>query len=172
MGKKKKKQSSEEALREVAAQARQAGMSYGKFTALQYLKEQTKMKQRIDAAKQAEIIAKACREYELDGSITWFTKNLKPRTHAEKIAAECFDKKEFPAKTSFLFCDELDMCFFFSANGTARVAFSGTSPAGSADITKNFIMAFRTAEKVLERMQELADIEKRGTSIRKNRTST
>ena len=68
---------------------------------------------------------------------------------------EIINKETFPAKISFMFCDELDMCFFYGSDGTARCTYSGTAKAGSDDIKHNLVMAFKTAEQVLEKMQSL-----------------
>lgn len=162
MGKKKKKPNEE--LLKVAAEARAAGMTYGEYTAKRYLEMQMEQKrkqreeeEKITQERQRKHIEEACKEAGLGGHVTWFSDSIKPTTHATSMAADILRKKNFPAKCSFMFCDELDMCFFYSQDGIARVTFSGETKAGSEDIRHNIIMAFKTAEKVLDIMQDLSN---------------
>ena len=152
---KPKKQKNSDLL-EVAKEARKAGMSYGKYVQQKYLEEQMKEKEKIKLTKQAEHIQKACLDCGLGGRVTWFDDSIKPTAPAYKIMREIKNRHDFPAKLSFMHCDELDMCFFYGPDGTARCSYSGTAKAGSDDIRHNIIMAFKTAEQVLDKMQELA----------------
>ena len=56
-----------------------------------------------------------------------------------------------------MYCDELDACFFYGADGAACMAYSGITRAGSDDANNNIVRAFHTAKIVLDRMQELAE---------------
>ena len=152
----KPKKRADSNLQALAKEARKAGMSYGKYVQLKYVEEQMKEKEQLKATKQAEHIQKACLECGLAGTITWFSKDLKPTTPAGQIMREIKNRPDFPAKTSFMFCEELDMCFFYGSDGAARCSYSGTAKVGSEDIKHNIVAAFKTAEKVLEKMQELA----------------
>ena len=155
----KRKQSKKEpdnSLQAVAKEARLAGMSYGKYVQQKYVEKMMKEKEQLKITKQAEHIQKACLECGLSGNITWISDHLKPTTPAGKIMMEIKNRSDFPSKISFMFCDELDMCFFYEADGTARCSFSGATRAGSEDIKHNIVSAFKIAEKVLEKMEELA----------------
>lgn len=160
---KKKKEPNEE-LRKLAHEAQEAGTTYGQYTAKKYLEEQMAIKEReakkieLLATKQAENIQLACLENDLGGSITWFSAKRKPHTEAEKIASKHKSKPNFPSKVSFMYCDELDMCFFYDTSGNACVTYSGIARAGSGDIREGLVKAFQIAEKVLDRMQELVDM--------------
>lgn len=157
----RRKEPNSELLR-TAKEAKKAGMSYGKYQAEKYLREQAEMKQKMkenEAAKlekQAACIQRACEECGISGKILWYSNDRKPGTPAAKIAWDISRKKSFPTKTSFMFCDELDMCFFYSSDGTARVSYSGTAKAGSEDIKYNLISAFQKADEILDLMEEYA----------------
>lgn len=105
--------------------------------------------------KRERCIVEACKEAGLGDKITWFSDEVKPKTPAQKIMQEIVNRTEFPAKISFMYCDELDMCFFFGPDGTPRCTYSGTAKAGSDDIKRNLAAAFKTAEVVLDKMQTL-----------------
>ena len=154
-------------LQSAAAQARAAGMTYGQFTAKKYLEEEMEKRrkereeaQRAKLERQAEWIKAACEQAGLGSHVSWFSEDAIPNTAAANIALEVLGRGCFPTKSSFMFCDELDMCFFYDGTGRARMSFSGETKAGSDDIKHNFAMAFKTAEKVLDIMQELSDNDK------------
>lgn len=162
-GKAKKKKGPNEELLAVAREARAAGMTYGQYQAEKYLKEQAEqMKKEREARekallkKQAEYIKTACQEAGIGGHTILFSGSIKPTTPAQKIVAEIVGKDEFLAKISFMYCDELDMCFFYDQTGAARMSYSGATKAGSDDIRHNLVMAFKTAEIILDKMQELS----------------
>lgn len=161
-GRAKKKEPNKELLA-AAAEARKAGMTYGQYQAKRYLEEQAEQmkkerEEREEALlkKQTEYMKAACQEAGIGGHVVLFAGDIKPTTEVQKMAAEIVGKKKFLAKISFMFCDELDMCFFYDRTGAARMTYSGATKAGSEDIRHNLVMAFKTADKVLEKMQELS----------------
>ena len=85
-------------------------------------------------------------------------------TMAEQIAyrfrtARLRDKS-LPVKNSFVFCDTLDMSFFFDAKNRACFSFSGYTYSGSDDICQNRLLkAFTKAENIVDYMQELMNEE-------------
>ena len=143
MAGRKKKEPNAELLKTVA-EAKAAGMSYGQYQAKRFIEEEMARKEELKQKKQAEHIETACREAGLGGHVMNFGKNhFKASTEAQKIMMEQFASgKVVPAKTSFMYCDELDMCFFYSASGKACCSYSGITKAGSD-------------KAVLDRMQEL-----------------
>lgn len=156
MAGRKKKEPNAELLKTVA-EAKAAGMSYGQYQAKKFIEEEMARKEELKQKKQAEHIETACREAGLGGHVMNFGKNhFKASTEAQKIMMEQFASgKVVPAKTSFMYCDELDMCFFYSASGKACCSYSGITKAGSDDIEHNIVQAFKSAKAVLDRMQEL-----------------
>ncbi len=117
------------------------------------------MKARISESEQAEIITYACQKLELDGHIKWIRHKIDCDTWAEKIANTFRRNFKLPVKNSYMYCDTLDMCFFFlPESGTACVSYSGYTTANSNDLKKNLKVAFEKAELVLTIMQEQADL--------------
>lgn len=117
----------------------------------------------ITKEKQAEIIYKACKKAGLDTHIKWIITKKDVVTMAEQIAyrfrtAKLRDKS-LPVKNSYVFCDTLDMSFFFDVNNRAYFSFSGYTYSGSKDIEKKSLLkAFEKAESIVDYMQELMDI--------------
>ena len=156
-GRKKKEPNAE--LIEAAAEAKAAGMSYGQYQAKKYIEEEMARKEQLKREKQTEHIETACREAGIGAHVMNFGKgHFEAHTEAQKIMMEQFASgKVVPAKISFMYCDELDMCFFYAANGKACCSYSGIAKAGSDDVEHNIPMAFKTAKTILDRMQELSD---------------
>lgn len=69
--------------------------------------------------RQAELIAAACKEAGLDGHIRWIESKKQADTWAEKIAMRFKGSNSLPVKNSYMYCDTLDMRFFFWRNGIA-----------------------------------------------------
>lgn len=68
--------------------------------------------------KQAELIATACRKAGLDGHIKWIEKKAHAQTWAERIAERFRGGRQLPVKNSYMYCDTLDMSFFYGETGT------------------------------------------------------
>lgn len=110
----------------------------------------------MTAEKQADIIAKACREAGLDGHIKRIEGRRQAQTWAERIAVQFKGNNPLPVKNSYMYCDTLDMSFFFHENGKPGVAYAGYTVAGSPDIKGKLVEAFATADKVLDAMEKLS----------------
>ena len=115
----------------------------------------------ITGEKQAEIIAQACKENGLDGHIKWIRWKKDAGTRAEQMARDnkvyLEGTRPFPVKNSYMYCDSLDMCFFFLLGTKATLTYSGRTNAGLPDIKDGkIIKAFEAAQKVLDRMEKLA----------------
>ena len=64
--------------------------------------------------RQAELISKACKEAGLDSHIRLIERRKEAQTWAEKIAVQFMQAgQQLPVKNSYMFCDTLDMCFFY-----------------------------------------------------------
>lgn len=172
-----------EQLIKTAKAARDAGMTYGQYKAEEYLSKQKKkpeasdkedqswkwdaimerIKKSVDeqtlVLHQAEKIKQACKDCGISTGLTWYSIEQEPTTPAAILAKAFAGKSEFPTKTSFMYCDELDMCFFYSHDGKARLTYSGTATAGSSDINGGIVNAFISASKILDRMQQLSDMQ-------------
>jgi hypothetical protein len=111
--------------------------------------------------KQAEKIAAACKETGLDGHIKWIDSRKQANTWAEKIAERFRNRRQLPVKNSYMFCDTLDMCFFYSKEGQPIVTYAGYATPDSPDINCGKLAeAFGKAEQVLNAMRKLAEEEK------------
>ena len=107
--------------------------------------------------KQAELIHKACRECGLDGRVKWIETRKDIQTWAEKIAERFKQNRNIPVKNSYMYCDQLDMCFFYTAWDLPVVTYAGFAGVNDKDITEGQLeQAFRKAREVLEAMRRLA----------------
>lgn len=107
--------------------------------------------------KQAELIHKACRECGLDGHVKWIETRKDTQTWAEKIAERFRQNRNIPVKNSYMYCDQLDMCFFYTAWDLPVVTYAGFAGVNDKDITEGQLeQAFRKAREVLEAMRRLA----------------
>lgn len=108
--------------------------------------------------QQAENIHKACIEAGLDGHVKWIERRTQANTWAEKIAVRFKGNGPLPVKKSYMYCDTLDMCFFYGPEGIPYMTYSGYATVNSKDITDGTLMeAFRKARQVLGTMRELAE---------------
>lgn len=107
--------------------------------------------------KQAELIHKACRECGLDGHVKWIETKEDVQTWAEKIAERFRLTRNMPLKNSYMYCEQLDMCFFYTEWDLPVVTYAGFAGVNDKDITEGQLeQAFRKAREVLEAMRRLA----------------
>lgn len=108
--------------------------------------------------KQAELIAAACKEVGLDGHIKWIEVKKQAQTWAERMAIRFKGGRPLPVKNSYMYCDTLDMCFFYDEGGRPGMTYVGYTMADSPDITEGKLLeAFRRARQLLSTMRELAE---------------
>lgn len=111
----------------------------------------------MTAKKQAELIHNACRECGLDGHVKWIETKEDVQTWAEKIAERFRLTRNMPLKNSYMYCEQLDMCFFYTAWDLPVVTYAGFAGVNDKDITEGQLeQAFRKAREVLEAMRRLA----------------
>ena len=102
-------------------------------------------------------LAEAAKKCGLDAHISYLNKKADLKTWADKVI-KTFYRKGMAIKRSYMFCDTLDMTFFYLPNGKAVYSYSGY--ASQHDATEERIVnAFKKAnemrmemEKALERM--------------------
>lgn len=111
--------------------------------------------------QQARAITKACIEAGLESHIKWHKCAADAQTWAEKISNRFRDGRQpRPVKNSYMYCDTLDMCFFYGGpkGDVPYMTYAGYVTAGSPDITEGkLVKAFQTAEAVLRTMKRLAE---------------
>ena len=111
----------------------------------------------MSAKKEAELIHSACRECGLDGHVKWIETKEDVQTWAEKIAERFRLTRNMPLKNSYMYCEQLDMCFFYTAWDLPVVTYPGFAGVNATDITQGKLeQAFRKAREVLEAMRRLA----------------
>lgn len=107
--------------------------------------------------QQAELIQKACREVGLDGHVKMIERRTQANTWPEKTAAAFKGRDPLPVKNSYMYCDTLDMCFFYGPDDIPYMAYAGYVTVESKDIKEGKILeAFKKARQVLGNMKELA----------------
>lgn len=111
--------------------------------------------------RQAELIRKACRAAGLDSHVRVIKRKKDATTWAEKIAVRFMrDGQQLPVKNSFMYCDTLDMCFFYGPADTPFFTYAGYAMAHSPDNAEGLLVeAFRKAGDVLHEMKLLANAE-------------
>lgn len=97
---------------------------------------------------------------DLDAHITRITAKSRAATWAEKIAARFkLDREDLVVKNSYMYCDALDMCFFFLNGRTPAFAYAGYTVVRSADANGGLVKAFAKADEVLRYMAEYQEKE-------------
>ena len=106
-------------------------------------KKKTRGGRSMTNNQQARAITKACIEAGLDSHITWHNCAADAHTWAEKISVRFRDGRQpRPVKNSYMFCDTLDMCFFYGGpqHDIPYMTYAGYVTAGSPDITEDKLM--------------------------------
>ena len=120
----------------------------------------------------AEILSQVCKEFSLDAHIKEIQSVSEAITNAERLTVSYF-AVPIQVKSSFMYCDTLDMCFFITDEDKAGFSYSGYALAGDKDvqpaygINSKLVSAFELAQKMIARMQQLID-EETGDAKRKS----
>ena len=77
-------------------------------------------------------------------------------TYAEKLMLNSY-RKGMPYKSSYLYCDALDTCFFFDHDGHACVSVSASWRNGAKDLGRPIREALTHIQNMLNAMTEEAD---------------
>lgn len=81
---------------------------------------------QLSTEQQATAIEAACKAANLDAHITRITAKSRAATWAEKLAVRFkLDREDLVVKNSYMYCDALDMCFFFLNGRTPAFAYAG-----------------------------------------------
>jgi len=103
------------------------------------------------------LLEKAMKQCELASHIKNMEFKRDAGTWAERIATRFYEKGGFPVKNSYMFCDSLDMCFFYDKDMVPTVTYAGYAQFMSKD-TITLPSAFEKAKEVLEAMQKVKEI--------------
>lgn len=102
--------------------------------------------------QQTQAMEQAFKQYNLDCHIVYKERKSEFHTWAEQIAKRFF-RKGMPIKNSYMYCNALDMCFFFLKDGTAIYTYAGYADQWDGTEEK-IVNAFRIANKVRTAMEE------------------
>lgn len=102
-------------------------------------------------SQQAKALVIASKKCGLDSHVSFIEKKSELYTWADKIAGRFF-RKRMPVKKSYLYCDSLDIDFFFLEDGTAIYTYAGYADCRDATEEK-IVNAFRIANLMRQEMQ-------------------
>lgn len=115
---------------------------------------------QLSTEQQVVAIEAACKAANLDAHITRITAKSRAVTWAEKLAVRFkLDREDLVVKNSYMYCDALDMCFFFLNGRTPAFAYAGYTVVRSADANGGLVKAFAKADEVLRYMAEYQEKE-------------
>ena len=108
--------------------------------------------------KYEEILTQVCEEFKLDAHIKPLHSKKDVHTLAEKAATGHLNYvRDMPVKNSTMYCNGLDMCFYFEC-GVPSFSFAGHTSIDRSDVKNgSLVEAFETAVKIITRMQELKE---------------
>lgn len=119
----------------------------------------------IDQERKA--IYAAARRVGLDAHIQTMDKKSEAHTCAEKLMLASY-RKGMPYKASYLYCDMLDVCFYFDHDGRACVSMSARWCRGAKDLGKPIKDAFVYIQRMLDAMTVEAEQWLRGCGDERN----
>lgn len=113
------------------------------------------MKYTLEQQEQA--IIQACKEFDLDCHITQFEHKKDLSTWADKIMSRWF-RKSMPFKRTYMYCERLDINFFFSEDGTAMFTYAGycDSSKEAGNLQKAIMIADRVRLQMKRNIIKLA----------------
>ena len=122
---------------------------------------------RLTIEQETEALHNAARKAGLDAHIVRMERKSDAHTYAEKLMLNCY-RKGMPYKSSYLYCDTVDACFFFDHDGKASVSFSAIWRSGAKDLGKPLKEAFGYIQRMLDAMTAEAEHWLRGCSDERN----
>ena len=122
---------------------------------------------RLTIEQEREAIYAAARRSNLDAHIQTMDRKSDAHTCAEKLMLSSY-RKGMPYKSSYLYCDTLDACFYFDHDGCACVTVSARWCNGAKDLGKPIKEAFEYIQKMLDAMTAEADQWLRGCRDERN----
>lgn len=111
---------------------------------------------RLTIEQERDALYNAARRVGLDAHITYMERKGDAHTYAEKLMLNSY-RKGMPYKTSYLYCDTLDACFFFDHDGRACVTISACWRHGAKDLGKPIRDGMAYIQKMLDAMTDEAD---------------
>lgn len=94
----------------------------------------------------------AARAANMDGHVT----SAPPSTMAERAMTWWGGRKNTPRKNSYLYCDSVDACFFYTVDGTPTVTITARWTCGAKDLDR-MADAAALIKAMLQAMKEQAE---------------
>ena len=110
---------------------------------------------RLTIEQERDALYNAARRVGLDARITYMERKGDAHTYAEKLMLNSY-RKGMPYKSSYLYCDALDTCFFFDHDGHACVSVSASWRNGAKDLGRPIREALTHIQNMLNAMTEEA----------------
>lgn len=109
--------------------------------------------------QRAKNIQRACRENGVEGCTEWVKRKQKlPWRKSTVFTLNYEERGAIPTVDSYMYCDTLDMCFFYDSWDVPYVVYQGYASIYSKDIKEETLMkSFEIAKRILNRMEELAE---------------
>ena len=111
---------------------------------------------RLTIEQERDALYNAARKAGLDTHVTYMERKGDAHTYAEKLMLNSY-RKGMPYKSSYLYCDTLDACFFFDRDGHACISMSAFWRNGAKDLGKPIREALMYIQKMLDIMTEEAN---------------
>jgi hypothetical protein len=111
---------------------------------------------RLTIEQERDALYNAARKVGMDAHIEYMERKSDAHTCAEKLMLNSY-RKGMPYKSSYLYCDTVDACFFFDHDGRACVTFSARWSSGAKDLGKPVKEAFGYIQAMLDAMTDEAD---------------
>jgi hypothetical protein len=106
---------------------------------------------RLTIEQERDALYNAARKTGMDAHIEYMERKSDAHTYAEKLMLNAY-RKGMPYKSSYLYCDTVDACFYFDHDGRACVSFSAQWCNGAKDLGKPIREAFGYIQNMLDAM--------------------
>lgn len=111
---------------------------------------------RLTIEQERDALYNAARAVGLDSHVIYMERKGDANTYAEKLMLNSY-RKGMPYKTSYLYCDTVDVCFFFDHDGRACVSMSACWRNGAKDLGKPIREGLTYIQRMLDAMTKEAD---------------
>lgn len=111
---------------------------------------------RLTIEQERDALYNAARTVGLDAHVAYMERKGDAHTYAEKLMLNSY-RKGMPYKSSYLYCDTLDVCFFFDHDGHACVSVSACWRDGAKDLGKPIREGLSYIQRMLAAMTAEVD---------------
>ncbi|MFB7817399.1 hypothetical protein ACFC0X_24920 [Paenibacillus chitinolyticus] len=113
---------------------------------------------QLSVEQQAEIMSECAYNLKMDCHINYMNRKADAHTWAERNMVGRTYRKGMPYKRSYLWCDTVDICFYFDDNGKACATMSSAWSFDGRDmVSGSAVKAVEKIREMLKRMQLMAN---------------